>query len=77
MSRYNEKYPGVDQYSRDGFNHFTQAVWKGSKKLCMATAMSSSGSWFTVGRYYPQGNTASQRSANVPVISGWFCFIDK
>jgi len=67
---YNEKYPGNRQYSRHGFNHFTQVVWAGSKKMCMATAMSKSGAWFTVARYYPQGNWGGQRPANVPVISG-------
>jgi len=53
---YNEKYPWVDQYTADGTNHYTQAVWADSKHMCMATAQSNSGAWFTVARYHPRGN---------------------
>ena len=64
--RYNEKYPDNPQYSKDGFNHFTQVVWTASKRLCMATAMSVDGEWYTVGRYAPAGNVQGQRGDNVP-----------
>merc|ERR1711997_950115 len=53
---YNEKSPGDQFYPAAGPNHYTQVVWKGSRKLCMATAQSRSGAWFTVARYDPPGN---------------------
>merc|ERR1711924_290966 len=64
---YNEKYPGCKgashcQYSANGFNHYTQVVWKGSRKLCMATAQSRSGAWFTVARYDPPGNYQGKKA---------------
>ena len=36
--------------------------------MCMATAMSSDGEWYTVGRYAPAGNVMGQREENVPDI---------
>ena len=69
FTRYHEKYPKDSKYTKDGTNHFTQVVWKGSKRLCMATAMSADGEWYTVGRYAPAGNVMGQREENVPEMS--------
>merc|ERR1712080_133944 len=36
--------------------HYTQVVWKASKKFCMAKAESETKNVYTVARYYPRGN---------------------
>merc|ERR1712061_209247 len=36
--------------------HYTQVMWKGSKKFCMAKAESKTKNVYTVARYYPRGN---------------------
>ena len=46
--------------------HFTQLVWKASKKLGCGLAVDRSGrGFFTVARYTPPGNVASQYKLNV------------
>merc|ERR1711981_487305 len=53
--------------------HYTQVVWKGSKKFCMAKAVSRSKATFTVARYYPAGNVEGAYAANVPNASALPC----
>ena len=46
--------------------HFTQIVWKESKKLGIGKAQSSSGKIFVVANYDPAGNWKNEYVANVP-----------
>merc|ERR1711890_107953 len=48
---YNEKFTG--EHCK---GHYTQVVWKASKKFCMAKAEARSKATYTVARYYPRGN---------------------
>uniref|UniRef100_A0A0N5ALB9 SCP domain-containing protein n=1 Tax=Syphacia muris TaxID=451379 RepID=A0A0N5ALB9_9BILA len=63
---YNEK--NKYDYSRPGFSsatgHFTQLVWKSSKKIGIGMA-SSSGMTYVVANFYPAGNYISQFEENV------------
>ena len=46
--------------------HFTQAVWKNSKKLGVGAAQSSeSGAWYVVCNYFPPGNVRGEFVHNV------------
>ena len=45
--------------------HFTQVVWKDSKKLGVGIAVSSSGGVYVVARYSPPGNVMNQFAENV------------
>jgi len=42
--------------------HYTQLVWKSSKKFCMAMAVSKSKRVYFVARYYPRGNYAGAKN---------------
>lgn len=46
--------------------HFTQLVWKSSRKLGVGKATSRSGNVYVVCNYDPPGNYANQYNANVP-----------
>jgi len=48
---YDEKFTG-----EQCMGHYTQVVWKASKKFCMAKAEAKSKAVYTVARYYPSGN---------------------
>jgi hypothetical protein len=56
---YGKASPDMSNFSDWG--HFSQLVWKGSKKVgcatkfCPAGTLSSYGSWYTVCNYYPAG----------------------
>ncbi len=45
--------------------HFTQVVWKGSKKLGTGCAKSRNGSYYVVSNYYPAGNWSGKEKNNV------------
>jgi uncharacterized protein YkwD len=48
-----------------GTCHFTQVVWKASRKLGVGVAKSKSGQWFAVCNYDPPGNVPTQYRLNV------------
>lgn len=56
-------------YDKPGFamgtGHFTQVVWKDSKELGIARAVSKDGSVFTVANYRPAGNFTNMFPQNV------------
>lgn len=45
--------------------HFTQLIWKDSKKLGVGCAKSRDGSYFVVANYYPAGNFIGEEKRNV------------
>ncbi|XP_060074945.1 uncharacterized protein LOC132554644 isoform X2 [Ylistrum balloti] len=49
-----------------GSGHFTQVVWKGSKKMGIGKAKSSGGKVLVVASYYPAGNLVGTFVENVP-----------
>ena len=50
--------------------HFTQVVWKTTKKMGIAKARTSGGKIIVVANYEPAGNWIGQYSANVPPPNG-------
>ncbi|CAF1392433.1 unnamed protein product [Rotaria sp. Silwood1] len=64
-------YDEVSQYNFNwgGFSmatgHFTQVVWRGSQKLGVGVARSSTGAVYVVAQYTPPGNYQGQFQANV------------
>ena len=46
--------------------HFTQVVWKKSKKMGIAKARTSKGKIIVVANYEPAGNWIGQYTENVP-----------
>jgi len=48
-----------------GTGHFTQVVWKGSRKFGIAKAHDKDGSTYIVGNYHPPGNFLGQYEQNV------------
>ncbi|OTF75628.1 hypothetical protein BLA29_009335 [Euroglyphus maynei] len=61
IHQYNFNSPGF----KPGIGHFTQVVWKGSKKLGIAFAKKGS-SIFVVANYDPPGNFQGEFKENVP-----------
>ena len=50
--------------------HFTQLVWKSSKKLGVGAAQASeSGAWYVVCNYFPPGNVRGEFLNNVFTLS--------
>lgn len=49
-----------------GTGHFTQVVWRGSKKLGVAKVENNKGQVFVVANYDPPGNYQGQFEQNVP-----------
>lgn len=49
-----------------GSGHFTQVVWKGSKKMGIGKAKSSGGKVLVVASYFPAGNMVGSFVENVP-----------
>jgi ves G 5 allergen, putative len=49
--------------------HFTQLVWKTSKKLGIGQAKGASGNVYVVANYYPPGNIIGEFGSNVFVNS--------
>lgn len=56
--------PNGNDYRKTG--HFTQVVWKSSKRLGIAKAKSSSGWTYVCASYDPRGNYQGQYAENVP-----------
>ncbi|XP_030374306.1 uncharacterized protein LOC115623894 [Scaptodrosophila lebanonensis] len=50
--------------------HFTQVIWKSSKKMGVGKAKSSSGAYYVVARYTPAGNVVGKFKENVLPLSG-------
>ena len=48
-----------------GTGHFTQLVWKGSKRVGFGLARGRNGMWVTCANYYPAGNMQGDFSRNV------------
>jgi hypothetical protein len=57
------------EFKKGGFSmatgHFTQLVWKGSKKLGVGLAKSKSGKTYFVAEYKPPGNYEGEYEKNV------------
>ena len=49
-----------------GCGHFTQLVWKGSKKLGLGVAQDRSGKRYVVAQYDPVGNIEGKYEVNDP-----------
>ncbi|KAL9981245.1 hypothetical protein ACROYT_G009920 [Oculina patagonica] len=58
---YNFNNPGFSMKT----GHFTQVVWKGTRKLGVAIATDSKGRNYVVARYYPPGNVIGAFAQNV------------
>ncbi|KAK7214836.1 hypothetical protein V2G26_002839 [Clonostachys chloroleuca] len=43
------------------YGHYTQAMWKSTKKMGIAAANDGKGNWWIVARYSPPGNVVGQR----------------
>lgn len=57
---------GNEPRGRAVTGHFTQVVWKGSKRLGVGLAKTRTGKVVVVCNYEPSGNVAGQYNANVP-----------
>lgn len=62
ISLYNYNAPGFSSAT----GHFTQVIWRDSKKLGIAKAENSKGQIFVVANYDPPGNYQGQFKENVP-----------
>ncbi|XP_032226785.2 uncharacterized protein LOC5502610 isoform X2 [Nematostella vectensis] len=51
-----KNYDFKNPHSDPSTSHFSQLVWKGTKKLGVGEAQSKSGNFFLVARYHPKGN---------------------
>jgi len=65
---YDEKITG-----KHCMGHYTQVVWKESKKFCMAKSESASKKIYSVARYYPAGNFGFQDDYERNVEWGFVC----
>lgn len=67
-------YDEIEKYSfdRPGFNggtgHFTQVIWRESRKFGIAKARNAKGQVFVVANYDPPGNVMGQFPENVPTV---------
>lgn len=64
INKYDFKNPGY----KSGFGHFTQIVWKSSRKLGLGVAKcqkNGGNSVYIVARYFPAGNMLRQFEQNV------------
>jgi uncharacterized protein YkwD len=48
-----------------GCGHFTQIIWKDTKEVGFACALSKNGTYYAVGHYYPPGNFIGEFGSNV------------
>lgn len=56
---------------KEGVGHFTQIVWKNSKKIGCGIAVDDKETYYVTCHYYPAGNYLSQFAANVfPKLDG-------
>ena len=62
---YNFRTPGYSEST----GHFTQIVWKGSKKVGIGLAKSKNGMYYGVASYYPPGNLQGTFEENVLPIN--------
>ena len=46
-------------------SHFTQMIWKASKKMGIGTAMTKNGTWYVIVNYFPPGNVKGLFKDNV------------
>ncbi|KAK4234139.1 CAP domain-containing protein [Achaetomium macrosporum] len=73
-SEYGKSTPDMSQFEKWG--HFSQLVWKDTKKVgcasvfCQPGTLSSMGSWYTVCNYYPAGNVGGAYGDNVAPPEG-------
>merc|ERR550532_1481163 len=65
-----KKYEFGKEPTSMGTGHFTQVVWKTTKKMGIAKARTNSGKIIVVANYEPAGNWIGQYSANVPPPKG-------
>jgi len=65
-----KKYEFGKEPTSMGTGHFTQVVWKTTKKMGIAKARTSGGKIIVVANYEPAGNWIGQYSANVPPPNG-------
>ena len=70
-------YQGVSSYDfsnpgfKEGVGHFTQLVWKNTKKIGCGIAVDDKETYFVTCFYYPSGNYNSQFAVNVfPIHDG-------
>uniref|UniRef100_A0A7E4UX96 SCP domain-containing protein n=1 Tax=Panagrellus redivivus TaxID=6233 RepID=A0A7E4UX96_PANRE len=54
-----------DNMEKESTRHFTQLVWKASKKLGVGVARSEQGNWYVVCNYDPPGNVPGKFGDNV------------
>uniref|UniRef100_A0A7E4UN71 SCP domain-containing protein n=1 Tax=Panagrellus redivivus TaxID=6233 RepID=A0A7E4UN71_PANRE len=54
-----------DNMEKESTRHFTQLVWKASKKLGVGVARSEQGNWYVVCNYDPSGNVPGKFGDNV------------
>lgn len=64
IGMYNFNSPGFSS----GTGHFTQVVWRDSRKLGIAKVENSKGQVFVVANYDPPGNYQGQFEPNVPRV---------
>jgi len=60
----------VESAKKGETRHFTQLVWRSTKRLGCAMARSSSGRWYFACNYFPVGNVRRQFRRNVPPLGG-------
>ncbi|KAJ1325207.1 pathogenesis-related protein 1 [Microdochium nivale] len=45
----------------EGYGHYTQCMWKNTKKVGIAAVSDGKGAWYVVARYSPPGNIVGQK----------------
>jgi hypothetical protein len=72
-SEYGKATPDMTHF--EDWGHFSQLVWKGTKKVgcasvfCQPGTLSSMGSWYTVCNYYPAGTLFVEPCKHCPTLT--------